>query len=110
MDVFCKDCEREFEIEPHEKPWRTRCYACWSASRRGSSDRDTPASRWGNGSDTQLQALRDKVEFLTREVERLRARSLSQKDHRLLLQLAHPDRHNGSPASVAATQLLLGMK
>jgi hypothetical protein len=39
-----------------------------------------------------------------------RASGLSKQDIRLLLQLCHPDKHNGSAASEKATQLLLGLR
>jgi hypothetical protein len=39
-----------------------------------------------------------------------RASGLSKLDIRLLLQLCHPDKHNGSAASEKATQLLLGLR
>jgi hypothetical protein len=35
---------------------------------------------------------------------------LSEPDFKLLIQLCHPDKHNGSAASERATQLLLGMR
>jgi PAS domain-containing protein len=38
------------------------------------------------------------------------ASGLSKPDIRLLLQLCHPDKHNGSAASEKATQLLLGLR
>jgi hypothetical protein len=38
------------------------------------------------------------------------ASGLSKLDIRLLLQLCHPDKHQGSAASEKATQLLLGLR
>ncbi len=38
------------------------------------------------------------------------ASGLSEPDIRLLIQLCHPDKHNGSAASAKATQLLLGLR
>ena len=57
--------------------------------------------------------LTDEINSLTRENARLRRRPLSagscvipKETWRLLMQLVHPDKHNGSPASQAAAKWL----
>lgn len=63
--------------------WKVRCLPCWQASKRR-TQREQPR-------DDHAMQIRDEL-----------AANL-----RVLLQLTHPDRHNGSAAATRATQWLL---
>lgn len=78
----CLDCGAPFLREP-DATWKVRCMDCWRLSRRLHS---APVPAQAAAPVIEPQMLRR------------------------LLQLAHPDRHGGSEASVLATQYLLGLR
>jgi hypothetical protein len=85
----CTTCGKSFTPR---REWERRCYACWRAERN------------------ELQALRAENDTLRREFARLKSETTPDgfAEHLpRLLQLAHPDRHNGSIASTTATAWLL---
>jgi hypothetical protein len=77
MIAACSKCGRRFQREADEG-WKKLCLSCWRATRKP-EDRTLPA------------------------------RTVDEFGHHLreLLQLCHPDRHNGSPLAARVTQWLL---
>jgi hypothetical protein len=90
---------------PTAEAWHTLCRACYAA---------TPAA----ATRRELHALREHVAILTAENVRLRDQ-LEQRSAspfidpgflRRLLQLVHPDRHEGSPLATEVTRELLALR
>lgn len=80
--VECIDCGKSFHPK---RGFETRCFPCWKAWKQ-------ELGEWRGHAITcpHCERLRDNV--------------------RLLLQLAHPDRHGGSDAAQKATRLLLELR
>lgn len=61
--------------------------------------------------EVMLSLEKENGKVLTKVLERERKRNrISTDDIRKLIQLCHPDRHDGSPLAVEMTQKLLKMK
>lgn len=124
----CVDCGDSFEVEPGEF-WKTRCIDCWLEKKQESDGaRRTYASSWVRTARHDVQdadALRRQIDDLRRRNRRLlfdlaRVTERLDRDSVLidelydqlprLIQLTHPDRHDGSPASHKATQWLLQVR
>lgn len=132
----CRDCGDQFEVEPGEF-WKIRCLSCWVDLKHAESDgRRLPANHLVQHTRPDVvqenAVLRRQVARLEADIDELEAengqlrRQLSEVVGRLhragslaaefhenlprLLQLCHPDRHDGSPASLKATRWLLEMR
>lgn len=85
----CVDCGAPF-YRGADEDWKVRCVPCWRRHKGLRADRLA-----------ELLAENDRL----REHAVISAELAAQLPR--LLQLCHPDRHGGSPASVTATQWLL---
>lgn len=88
----------------------TTCYGCWSQTPAGRAWKQRKdAERNGRGyryyEQTQQQAKSDAGASQTR-TEYRDCPGFDLAMCRLLLQLSHPDKHDGSPGSIKATQWL----
>lgn len=87
MIAHCLDCGDAFWRADSED-WKRRCLPCWQASRGAQRRTDFAPSR------LEYEQLRDEL------AENLPA----------LLQLVHPDKHEGSAAATRVTQWLLDVR
>ena len=88
--THCRAC---FTPLPGEPAWKTLCKSCFITAKK-----------------EEQEALREEVFSLRDQVAMLRSRSQPAIDPsmlRTLVQLCHPDKHNGSEAANKATQWLL---
>jgi hypothetical protein len=74
----CSECGEAFTREAHES-WKRRCLSCWAAAKG--------------------------IRVVSNDAARAIVADVA-ANLRLLPQLAHPDRHGGSPAANRATQFL----
>jgi hypothetical protein len=91
LAVICTDCGKEFFVVPSEH-WKRVCRFCY----RGEMD------------------ARIQVKTLERTIDSLRRlgspSSLDRHRLRQLLQLCHPDKHDGSKTATEITQWLLSQR
>jgi predicted amidophosphoribosyltransferase len=116
MIATCQSCGSKFE---RDEPWKKLCLPCWQKSKR---QEKAPFF----GTLNEVEQLRREVALVTMQRDNLsKALSRMQSEHnerakarqampippndmlRRLILLCHPDKHNGSQASVAATMWLL---
>jgi hypothetical protein len=132
LTKVCCDCEKQFEVE-EAKAWATRCLPCWIALQDRQGKKKVEALQqevdyWrslamGHENQATIRALQLKVERLEQDNLKLKAkasprprtaRSVLPADWKAqlsrLIQLCHPDKHNGSEAAHTATVWLLGLK
>ncbi len=109
----CKHCGRQFEPKV---PYAQLCFPCWRAKK------DAPKADTSVGaltlraikSELALSMAKDEIERLkgiitecNRRAREARPEAIPGDMLRLLLQLVHPDKHDGSQASNRATTWLL---
>lgn len=118
--VRCKDCGGAFHREADET-WKTRCIPCFKKSKRAEPaaidshwiDRALAAENKVAALQCQLYSERQTVEAL---LANQNAKPPSRIDRELaehwraLVQLVHPDKHNGSPGATRLTQWLNDVK
>lgn len=101
MSARCQNCGCGFERTKGEE-WKKLCLSCWKLSKSP----DTSGSIY-----EENEQLRFRVYSLEKEVKRLLLeRRIEPAMLKRLIQLAHPDKHNGSEASQKATAWLLEQK
>lgn len=110
----CRDCGAWFDPPAHY-PGATRCLPCWRTRETKRATAEHDAAQWraaalaaradADGLREQVDALRHEVAALRREVTA--PRGIEPDMLRLLIHLAHPDKHGGSPAATRATAWLL---
>jgi hypothetical protein len=83
VKATCCDCGRGFDRDPREH-WKTRCIACWAISKGVNLPAATKTT------DPIRDELRDRL--------------------RPLLQLCHPDKHDGSQTANLVTSWLLSVR
>lgn len=126
--MFCEQCN---EILPIDNPrWKTMCFKCFIRTKREEEgDCSRPVRTASHGREdslltecmtlrTENERLRSDVAHLTRVINTLRnaptpavRQTVIGADMlRRLIQLCHPDKHNGSESATAATQWLLKQK
>jgi hypothetical protein len=98
LTVICQDCGNPFFVVPSEH-WKRVCRFCYR--------REMDARK-------QVESLERTVDSLRRENSRLRlggsGASLDRHRLRQLLQLCHPDKHDGSKTATEITQWLLSQR
>jgi len=120
----CPQCGNEFEAD---QPWKRVCLDCWI------SNKNRKEQHQAERLQAEAERLRDENERYRRRHDELVYRisslelALSAEQSRTprpqhnghnippdmlkrLIQLAHPDRHGGSPAANTATQWLLAQR
>lgn len=127
--IPCPKCGTKFE---QDQPWKKVCRDCYFVAKEERESRNfdqlkEQVSYWkakagGEGDPEEVTRLRSKVDQLQSEIIRLQLALMTAKNQpppryngstipqemlRRLIQLAHPDRHNGSEASTKATRWLL---
>lgn len=124
MERKCKQCGDRFEAD---QEWKTICLDCWKANRnrrdqqlveqleRRTRELEAEVDRYRRQSSKQQLEI-SRLELLlisergNREPPRHNGQAIPPDMLRRLIQLAHPDRHNGSEAATKATQWLLGQR
>lgn len=104
--TFCDTCNRPFA--PKFAGAKT-CYSCWKDTAAGRAWRERKDREAGRYQKYQQQGPRSSAGASNGPEVRVEYRDLPGFDLamcRLLLQLAHPDKHAGSDGSVKATQWL----
>ena len=125
--AVCRDCGGTFERSDNEA-WKVRCVPCFKKSKRAESaaadsywpDRCAAAEsaaatlkREVSALQCQLYSERQTVEALIKKQNGKQGGSLDRElaEHwRALMQLAHPDKHGGSPGATRITAWLNGIK
>ena len=118
--AVCRDCGGTFERSDNEA-WKVRCVPCFKKSKRAESaaidsywiDRATVAENKVAALECQLYQERQTVEALIANQHKRPVSSLDRElaEHwRALMQLAHPDKHGGSPGATRITAWLNGIK
>ena len=119
--AHCQDCGKSFLREVDED-WKTRCIPCFKKSKR--AELLSADSYWidrATAAESLAATLQSKVAHLEITVSNLIGQSLRQPppsridrelaEHwRSLVQLVHPDKHNGSPGATRLTQWLNDVK
>lgn len=111
----CTCCGAAFEAD---EPWKHLCLACWRARKEASASDVGALTIRSIKAELELAQARDRIlelEERVREVIRearlhageARPEPIPDDLLRILLMLAHPDRHGNSPASNRATAWLL---
>ena len=112
IPMTCHDCRREFLALAE---WQIRCRRCYAAYKAATRAPETTAL------EAEIARLRWELEEARAEAERWRRLATAKakpprvkakpaipaKQWRRLIQLAHPDKHSGSPAATEATRWLL---
>lgn len=104
----CAGCGEPF-IRKAGEEWKRKCFRCWWSS-LSSAEQSRRKAQWDK--DTEFNFKNDKQEE-TRQSYNRNATPLEAElkgNLNLLIQLCHPDKHGGSPASNKATVWLLEMK
>lgn len=115
MNRTCTCCGAAFEAD---EPWKYLCFACWKARKEASASDVGALTIRSIKAELELAQAKDRIlelEEKVREVIRLARRHAGEARPepipddmlKVLLLLAHPDKHNGSPASNRATRWLL---
>ncbi len=116
----CRDCGHHFE-RPDNEAWRVRCTPCYKVFKKAETaaadsywvDRALAAENKVAALQCQLYSERQTVEAL---LANQNAKPPSRIDRELaehwraLVQLVHPDKHNGSPGATRLTQWLNDVK
>lgn len=131
----CCDCQEPFEVE-EAKAWATRCLPCWIAQQDRQGKRKVESlqaevdywrtrAQGGPENTATIEALKEKVRGLERRITQLHLEVMTERakaaggkslpgdwQNQLprLIQLCHPDKHNGSDAANTATVWLLALK
>ena len=117
----CQDCGKTFLRETDED-WKTRCVPCFKKSKRAESlvadsywiDRARTAESMAATLQRQVVTLESRVRDLIGQSLRQPPPSRLDKElaenWRALVQLAHPDKHGGSPGATRLTQWLNDIK
>jgi hypothetical protein len=95
--LICENCGETFYVPPVDG-WKTMCRACF---------------RGDVNAKALVHQLQSEVADLRRQLTRPRLSAPSGfdiKQWQRLVQLRHPDKHQGSAASVTATQWLLSVR
>lgn len=105
MIKTCIDCQNLFEVE-EGKSWAKRCLPCWK------KDKQKDAVYQLQIENRQLKSEIIQLRALAKLRPNPMMNSSTTPDGfdemiRTLIQLCHPDKHNGSPAATKATQWLL---
>lgn len=113
--VRCVDCGGVFERQSGET-WKTRCINCFKKSKRAEQQPDGYWLRRAEAAESLVADLRIQYNTLLAEFERVagleKPRYTSSLDRELaenwraLVQLCHPDRHNGSQGATRVSQWL----
>lgn len=115
--VRCKDCGTHFERAADEA-WKTRCIPCFKKSKRAESDSDdsvwmrraTTAERELSSVRLELYQARQAVEALLSKRPASSVERELAENWRALVQLVHPDKHNGSQGATRVSQWLNSVK
>lgn len=110
---LCCDCGKPF-TRTLDESWKIRCFPCFKKSKEESiwRDRVNAADQKIAKLEQQLrqQALTIKVLLSKMDAHKSSLETEIQDHWRTLIQLVHPDKHNGSEAATRATQWLLSVK
>lgn len=100
----CADCGETFYREPAER-WKVRCLSCWRATKeqpRTSDPADSNMRWYRRGYEAGHAAAIALAEGPPPPIDAERVR--------MLLQLAHPDKHGGSALATSVTAWLLELR
>ena len=120
-EAHCRDCGKTFLREAGED-WKTRCVPCFKKSKRAESaaadsywpDRAAAAESLAATLQLQVEQQAETIRHLVGQ--RMRQPTAGGLDRELaenwrsLLQLVHPDKHNGSQGATRLTQWLNDIK
>lgn len=103
VDVVCQDCGETFYVAQDER-WKRVCRFCY----RKEMDARTRVA----GLQRTVELLRAQTIELANELHQMKTRgpSLDAPRIRQLVQLCHPDKHNGSKTAMKITQWLLDVR
>ena len=118
--AHCQDCGKTFLRETDED-WKTRCVPCFKKSKRAESaaaDSYWPARAAAAESlaaqlQTQLEQQAATIRILSNRPAAAAPSRLDRElaeNWRALVQLVHPDKHNGSQGATRLTQWLNDIK
>ena len=105
-EAHCRDCGEIF-LREIDEDWKTRCVPCFKRFKRAESE--AANSYWPD----RAAAAERLVATLRRQLEQRPVDSFGKElaEHwRALVQLVHPDKHNGSPGALRITQWLNEIK
>ena len=105
----CECCGDTFNRTPGEG-WKRLCLPCWKASpaaRKAAPDRLAQLTAELADAKAEADRLRLRVLALELDAQRAKPAELPPDMLRRLVQLCHPDRHDGSEAATLATAWLL---
>lgn len=106
----CIDCDKRFQ-RADDEDWRVRCLSCYKAHKRRTGDRlpaASPSSQRLQTLEAERARLLQTIHDLNDEIERQRAQAEGFHAHLpRLIQLCHPDRHQGSALATETTAWLL---
>lgn len=123
----CRDCGHHFE-RPDNEAWRVRCTPCFKVFKRAETsavdsywpDRAAAAESMAATLKREVSALQCQLYSERQTVEALLANQNAKPPSRIdrelaehwraLVQLVHPDKHNGSPGATRLTQWLNEIK
>jgi len=112
---FCIDCGATF-WRGDDEPWKVRCLSCWKANKatkENARHEDRAANQSKQANHTDDRAAREYWRGWNAHRELIESESQLSIDKtriRELLQLAHPDKHDGSELAQKVTAWLLDLK
>lgn len=101
MLKVCHDCGEEFHVVTADS-WKTVCRFCY----RGEVD----ARKQLEEAQEELSEMRTLVNKLMSKMDALEARIIDPQRLRQLIQLCHPDKHQGSRSATEVTSWLLSQR
>ena len=104
--AHCRDCGAIF-LRDIDEDWKTRCVPCFKKFKRAESVETD--SYWPD----RARAAESLAATLKRQLEQRPVDSFGKElaeNWRALVQLVHPDKHNGSPCATRLTQWLNDIK
>ena len=116
--AHCQDCGKTFLRETDED-WKTRCVPCFKKSKRAESaaadsywpDRAAAAESLAATLRRELEQQRHTIQVLMQQQRPVDSFGKELAENwRALVQLVHPDKHNGSQGATRLTQWLNDIK
>ena len=105
---YCESCGSSFYVQDGQE-WKRLCLPCWRANKRSEQGYWSPTVQLCNDlarAEAELTVARDRIGILEQALAQRANVELDPSMLRLLVQLTHPDKHNGSPAAAKAAAYL----
>ena len=117
-EAHCRDCGAIF-LRDIDEDWKIRCVRCFKKSKRAESeaadrywpDRAAAAESLAAALQNEMEQQRRTIQALMQQQRPVDSFGKELAEHwRALVQLVHPDKHNGSPGALRITQWLNEIK